>query len=284
MARDWVGVVVALERAYGHIVAEVSSNHCKLAFILLLPMNRNLSEFMEITGTSRKTAAKYLEDANNNLNKAVGDFLGSKVNSKLMTIFNKYRDTNTSIGIDGTLQYLEDLGIEPEDVKALILSYFLESESMGSFRKDAFLRNWDGVGAVTVEDMAKYLQLLKAEMCHLSEFQKLYTFTFDFLLENSHQKSLPYDLVIDYWKLLFGLIELDDETRKRIDQWYEFLETVKKPINKDTYLMFWEFVKEVMMVDAKGMKEYDEMASWPVIIDEYIEYLQENGLLGEIEG
>lgn len=245
-------------------------------------MNSNiLSEFMDITGTSKKVATKYLDEANYNLNKAVGDFLGAKVNSKLVQIFEKYNDSSTTIGIDGTLQYLEDMAIEPEDVRSLVLCYFLESPSVGCFRKDAFLRNWDSVGAFSLEQMASYIGGLTESMKKVPEFDKLYAFTFDFLLETPLQKSLAYDLVIDYWKLLFGLIEIDGDSAKRIGQWYEFLESIKRPINKDSYLMFWEFVKEVIMSDPVGMKEYDEMALWPVVIDEYIEYLQENGELGQ---
>ncbi|EGV61896.1 Scaffold-type E3 ligase [Yamadazyma tenuis] len=242
-----------------------------------------VNDFMEVTGTSRTTANKYLKKHAYNLNFAVEEYLGKQYNTNLYKLFEKYQETPDKIGIDGTLCYLEDLGIEPEDVRSLVLSHFLESESMGAFSKENFLQKWTEKNISTISQMKTYLNELTKNMATPSEFDELYGFTFNFLLETPTQRSLSPDLLIDYWKLLFDLVPLDEDVLHRIDQWYDFILKQEKPSNKDAYLMFWEFVKEVVKPDPGSLSGYDEMASWPVVIDEFIEYLQENNLLESTE-
>lgn len=43
--------------------------------------------------------------------------------------------------------------------------------------------------------------------------------------------------------------------------------------------MFYLFLKEVVLPDPENFKDYDEMAAWPSIVDEYIEYLRDTNLL-----
>lgn len=235
---------------------------------------------MEVTGTSKPTATKYLKKNDYDLNKAIDDYLGKKTyNPAISKIFDMYKESDDVISIDGTLQYLQDLGIEPEDIRSLVLSYFLHSPSMGTFNREDFLTAWESVGVVDLKAMTLYITQLTDSMGNIENFDKLYQFTFDYLIETPHQKTLGCDLLMDYWKLLFTLVDLK-ESQFRVDQWYEFLvKTEVRSLTKDSYFMFWEFVKEVIIPDPQTLQGYDEMASWPVVIDEFIEYLQESALL-----
>lgn len=251
--------------------------------------NRVINDFMEVTGTSKPTATKYLKQYEYNFNKALDQYLGKRTaNKQLLVLYEKYSQLDQdsdgeSIGIEGTLQYLTDLGIEPEDIRSLVLSYFLQSDSMGIIGKDQFLNNWDKVRVFNIKDMVTYIDELTQQMHLIDKFNDLYAYTFNFLLESPNQKLINGDIVVDYWKLLFSLlppeISQNHELFERINQLYDFILEHDKKISKDTYLMIWEFIKEVVIPDPKNLSAYDEMSSWPVLIDEFIEHLQEKKLL-----
>lgn len=70
--------------------------------------------------------------------------------------------------------------------------------------------------------------------------------------------------------------------QSRTDQWYTFIENVyKRPLSRDSWIMFYSFVLEIIFDDPTDMVKYSEMSSWPSVIDEYVEYLRESGLLKE---
>ncbi|CAH6723937.1 defective in cullin neddylation protein 1 [[Candida] jaroonii] len=237
-------------------------------------MNTLVNDFMAVTGTNRSMATKYLKDNNNHLQDAINDYLNRKQDPKLIKVFEKYCESDMStIEVNGTMNYLEDLGIEPEDIRSLILSYFLDSSSMGVFQREKFLNNWNKEKINNITDMKTFIDKLHDQYKDLERFQEIYEFVFGFLLEQPNQKLINYEIIIDYWKLMFEFLELPDKVNARISQWYEFIESQGKHLNRDTYVMWYEFVKEVIMEDAEGLGGYDEMSSWPSMVDEYVEYL-----------
>lgn len=251
-------------------------------------------QFADVTGCPVNDLTKWLEKNNWKIDEAIDAYLTNKSNSfsskrkqdaKVVAIFDKYKDSedDSIIGIEGTLQYIEDLGFDPDNVITLVLAYFLESPSMGVFYKDKFIQIWSQLKINTIPGMKTYIeQSLYKEQFLLEEsdyFKKVYDFTFEFLMENPGQKVLPYDLAIDYWRLLLldrvGL----QECGLRLQQWFDFIDSeYKRGFSQDTWRMFYLFVIEILKPDPETLKDYDEMSAWPSAIDEYIEYLRENDL------
>lgn len=92
---------------------------------------------------------------------------------KLGAIFDEYRDEDEESGalmtIEGTMSYCEALGVSPEDVVLLPLSFYLQSPTMGQFNRDAFINGWrtmaDGTKACdTVQGQKEYLPTLTKEL------------------------------------------------------------------------------------------------------------------------
>lgn len=52
------------------------------------------------------------------------------------------------IGIDGTIQYCEDLGVEPEDVVMLAVAWLTSAPSMGKFAKTGWIDGWKALKCV----------------------------------------------------------------------------------------------------------------------------------------
>ncbi|RCK64744.1 Defective in cullin neddylation protein 1 [Candida viswanathii] len=287
------------------------------------------TQFAELTGVTAATAKKYLEGARYDLaravdtyydrhpNKASAGSVGTpaeksdpKATAALNAVFDGYKDPNDTnqIDIDGTLRYLEDLQITPEDLSSLTLAYLLKSPKMGIFLRDSFIKVWEFNRCIDIASMRAFLtkfhnSLINGEQTYTdaltgepATFQKLYDFTFKFSLELEHQKVLDFDISIEYWRLLIPVIvsqyikennpmdeEYESKVDARVEQWFTFLTDseyiTKKSISHDSWSMFYLFLKEVVLPDPENFKDYDEMAAWPSIVDEFIEYLRDTQLL-----
>jgi DCN1-like protein 1/2 len=50
--------------------------------------------------------------------------------------------------MNGTMRYLETLGLDPEDPAVLVLAYCLRSPSLGIFSRQGFVEGWRSLGYV----------------------------------------------------------------------------------------------------------------------------------------
>ncbi|GAB1526977.1 Scaffold-type E3 ligase [Rhizoctonia solani] len=66
---------------------------------------------------------------------------------KLGALFDKYKDPDSAnIGINGTIQWCEDLGVDPEDVSLLAVACELKSPTVGEWTKNGFIDGWKRLG------------------------------------------------------------------------------------------------------------------------------------------
>ena len=87
---------------------------------------------------------------------------------------------------------------------------------------------------------------------------------------------MPKDVAVEYWNILFKTkkyaLKVSDS---RIESWLAFInagesDPRRQNISWDTWRMFYKFVEQYP--DDNSLKDtYDEMASWPLLIDEYYE-------------
>lgn len=227
-----------------------------------------------------------------NIEPAIDDFLSQSASApartredpQVVAIYDKYRDAadDSIIGIEGTLLYIDDLGLDPNDAITLVLAFFLDAPLVGVFYRDRFVQAWLRAGCSTLEAMRNHLRLTLWPQFSLSAayFKKVYNFTFEFLMENPGQKLLPYDLAIDYWRLLLVGRREFSGCLQRLAQWFQFIEEEhQRGFLRDTWQMFLLFVEDVMAKDPRALAAYDEMAAWPSVVDEYMEWLREHDLV-----
>lgn len=244
------------------------------------------NQLTSITGCSPAVATRLLEEHHWNLDAAVNAYLESDATKvaadpQVEAIFKQYASKSDpeTIDVDGVLRYLEDLEIEPEDPRSLTLAFFLEAPSMGVLPRGPFVNNWSQTRARSLKQMALYIDNFHTTIVRNDplQFVQLYNFAFDFLMESPDQRLLAVDTAIDYWKMLLVDRPEFDGCSTRFHQWFEYLDTHKKAVTKDTWRMVYLFFREVVAKDPEGLKDYDEMASWPSVVDEYIEWLRESG-------
>ncbi|SGZ50574.1 CIC11C00000004236 [Sungouiella intermedia] len=261
-------------------------------YIQQAPKAELKSQFCSITNSLPAVATKYLEKHKWDLLQALQTFYNQpaqtavpnkKVSKDLEAIFDKYKDPEspTIILIDGTLAYLEDLGFDPEDLVSLTLAYVLKSPQTGEFNRDVFLEVWSTLGISSIQGMKSHILAQHQSIADSpSEFEKFYQYVFDFVRGSDVRiKTIGYEDAVLYWKMLFSSRESLADALTMLNHWYTFIETNKRNISKDAWNMFYKFVIQVIVADPVNLTGYDEMSAWPSVVDEFMEWLQDNEIL-----
>ena len=106
-----------------------------------------------------------------------------------------------------------------------------------------------------------------------STYKQFYKWVFKHVREDEKKKSIPTDLAITLWQLVFTK---QKSSMPLLDLWLEFCDKVKdkdmKVISRDVWEQIYDFLKETKSIDS-----YDDAGgAWPVAVDEFIEWAQEN--------
>jgi len=181
---------------------------------------------------------------------------------------------DTSVAtMEGISKFSERIGIDPmEDVRILVLIWKMtngDTEKPAQISKTEWIR---GCQKLQVDSIAKFQNLLPSlEMGFLdqTEFKDFYKFCFQFNRQGTH-RTLDKDLVVALLRLVVtnGRIPSD-----RLETFCTFLETSSQNytrITLDQWTSFLDFSHE-----CEDLSTYDEANSaWPVLIDEYVEYME----------
>lgn len=245
------------------------------------------AQFIDVTHAKPAVATQFLEQADWDVDAALREYYNQNPpqDPKVGEIFDKYKSPENPdlILIDGTLEYLSDLGYDPEELKSLTVAYVLESPQTGEFHRNAFVRVWLTLGVNTIQGMRQYVdekQLLMERS--VEEFEPFYQFLFEFVRgSDSRIKVIGFEEAIIYWQMLLDL--RFPTSGERLQQWYEFVQETKKSITRDSWNMFFKFVVQVIESDPLSLSAYDETSAWPSVVDEFMEWLEESGKLQKSE-
>lgn len=187
--------------------------------------------------------------------------------AKILAMFELYKDTEEDcILADGIERFCVDLEVKPEEFIVLVLAWKFGAETMCEFTRTEFVQ---GCKAMKVDSMkgiqSKFPELL-AEVHDRQAFKDLYRWTYKFGLDSaSGQRTLPTDMAISLWKLVFSQNE-----PPVLQRWLEFLEKHSsiRGIPKDTWDMFLNFTEQV----GEELSSYDDTEAWPSLLDDFVEY------------
>jgi len=107
-------------------------------------------------------------------------------------------------------------------------------------------------------------------------FTRVYKYTFQ-LAKQGNQKTIPLDMAIPYWSLLFSstasAIKWSTPSAPWLEWWTEFLNTEwKRAVNKDVWNETLRFAQESLQDQALSF--WSEEASWPSVIDEFVGWVK----------
>ncbi|CAL1540624.1 unnamed protein product [Lymnaea stagnalis] len=187
--------------------------------------------------------------------------------AKILSLFELYRDKNEDcILADGIERFCMDLEVKPEEFIVLILAWKFGAETMCEFSRAEFSQGCKAMRVDSLKGIQNKFPDLLNEVRDKQVFKDLYRWTYKFGLDSaSGQRTLPTDMAISLWKLVFSQNE-----PPVLHRWLEFLEkhTSIRGIPKDTWDMFLNFTEQV----GEDLSSYDDTEAWPSLLDDFVEF------------
>ncbi|KAG6572482.1 DCN1-like protein 2, partial [Cucurbita argyrosperma subsp. sororia] len=238
-------------------------------------------QFMAITGTSEKVAHQALKASDWHLEGAF-DVFYSQPQIKAFTdsrhleeLYNRYKDPYVDMILaDGISLLCNDLQVDPQDIVMLVVSWHMKANTMCEFSKQEFIGGLQALGIDSLERFRERIPYMNSELKDEQKFREIYNFAFGWAKEKG-QKSLALDTAIGMWQLLFA-----EKQWPLVDHWCQFLQARhNKAISRDTWSQLLEFARTV----EPTLSNYDAEGAWPYLIDEFVEYLNENGIVQTVQ-
>jgi len=186
-------------------------------------------------------------------------------------------DCPDSADMEGISKLCSLVSLDPyEDIRVLVLLHKLgANKKPAEIQREEFISGSCSLGFDSVEKLKEIIPSLDTGFLDMDEFRDFYKFCFQFNRAGTH-KTLDKDLVI---ALLNMTLTADSPPRipsTRLSTFCEFLETTKDEsytkITLDQWRSFLDFSLEFKDDTFDG---YDEGESaWPVLIDEYVEFME----------
>jgi len=186
-------------------------------------------------------------------------------------LFEHYRDLSEEdcISIGGIERLCADLGLEPDDFLVLLFAWQCSAATMCCLTRLEFVTGCRLLKATATDAILSRLKDLAINVQRDSNmFHDLYRWAYGFALDTSVlQRSLPVDIAIAMWRLVFSGA---DTVPKILPRWFEFLEKRDDVqfISRDTWEMFLVFVTKI----GDDLDSYDETEAWPSLLDDFVEY------------
>lgn len=188
--------------------------------------------------------------------------------TKINQLFDQYKDSlEDTILAEGIENLCNDLQLNPDDFKVLVLAWKLNASQMCRFTKPEFVQGLKDMKTDSIKSVQLKLSEIITDLNRESEqYKDLYRFTFKFGLDvSSGQRILPTDIAVVLWRLVFTSNE-----PPILDRWLAYLENNPhiRGIPKDTWYMFLNFCEFV----GNDLSSYDDTEAWPSLFDDFVEY------------
>lgn len=171
------------------------------------------------------------------------------------------------LGPDGMEKFCEDIGVEPENIVMLALAWKLQAQNMGFFKVDEWMNGMTDLQCDCIAKLQSKLEYLRSFLADPVTFKSIFRFAFDFAKEEN-QRSLDIDTAKIMLTLLLGG---QWPLQSSFTQFIEQQQGRYKVINKDQWCNVLEFSRTI----HPDLTNYDEDGAWPVMLDEFVEWLKE---------
>eukprot|EP00698_Gefionella_okellyi_P002443 TRINITY_DN1229_c1_g1_i1.p1 TRINITY_DN1229_c1_g1~~TRINITY_DN1229_c1_g1_i1.p1 ORF type:complete len:393 (-),score=85.64 TRINITY_DN1229_c1_g1_i1:17-1195(-) len=200
--------------------------------------------------------------------------LGPEGLKKLEKLFDKYKQlgikegdstTNDAVQPMGLTKFCEDLGMDPDGIDFLMLSWKLNTKTPYEVSRMEFLGGFDALNAADIAPMKKRMNEVRTEMNDIRVFRKFYQFCFDFVKPTPTAKGIDLETASATWSSVLS-------TRfKLLPQFMDYTATLppKTTVSRDTWKMLLEFAEKI----GSDIKKYAADDAWPVMIEEFYEWM-----------
>ena len=193
------------------------------------------------------------------------EFSESRVNK----LFDKYKDGGEdAILAEGMEKFCVDLMVHPAEFIVLVLAWKFQANTMCRFTRTEFVQGCKSIKADCIKAIQSRFPDIRHEVVDETKFKDLYRFTFNFGLDSEGgQRTLPCDIAIPLWKLVF-----ENNEPPLLERWCDFLVANQtRGISRDTWQMFLNFTEVI----GDNLDNYDDNEAWPSLFDDFVEYERE---------
>lgn len=168
------------------------------------------------------------------------------------------------IGPEGVETLCKDLMVEPENISLLVLAWKMGAKQMGYFSLQEWLHGLTELQCDSLSKLKDKLGYLHSLLLDSCSFKSIYRYAFDFSRDKD-QRSLD----IETAKAMLGLLLGKQWTL--LNLFFQFLDQSRyRVLNKDQWCNILEFSRAV----DTDLKNYDVDGAWPVMLDEFVEWLK----------
>lgn len=171
------------------------------------------------------------------------------------------------IGIEGIERLCEEIGVDTQDVVVLVLSWYMRAREMCVFTREEWGRGMAALQCTQVSELRERVGDMRDALEDWKFFCAVYKWTFSFAKEND-QKSLGKEEAMGLWPILLA------KRWSLVDSFVVFMGTVReRVVSRD----LWQELLEFLITGAFGadLGPYLENEAWPVLLDDFLEWLQE---------
>jgi len=137
-------------------------------------------------------------------------------------------------GIYGDMmdKFLQELGVDPEDINSLILPWLLDAETIGEFHKEEFVEGLKKIKCETLQALKDKIVSSRAQLKDEKAFKNFYMYIFDYAKGGDKVKVLDLDFAIVLWNMTIK------DKFKYLDIWMQFLKVIPRFITSSISLQF----------------------------------------------
>ncbi|OWR46191.1 DCN1-like protein 4 [Danaus plexippus] len=168
------------------------------------------------------------------------------------------------LGPEGMEKFCQDLGVDPENVVMLVIAYKMGAKQMGYFTQEEWIKGLTELQCDNVQKLQNKLEHLRGLLNDPHIFKAIYRYSYDFARDKD-QRSLDTATA----RALLGVLLPRWALRPALG---EFLARGRRyrVVNRDQWCNILEFSRTV---DAQ-LVAYDADGAWPVMLDEFVEWLR----------
>ncbi|WCJ29853.1 hypothetical protein M5689_011456 [Euphorbia peplus] len=194
----------------------------------------------------------------------------SKEVKQIDSLFDSYVNKSLDmIDPEGVEALCSDLKVEYTDVRILMLAWKMKAKQQGYFTQEEWRTGLKALQASSITKLKKALPELEKEVGTEENFKDFYSFAFRYCLTEEKQKSVEVESICELLNMV-----LRPQFHSMVDSLIEYLKIQSdyKVINLDQWTNILRFCKEISFPDFKN---YDANEAWPLIIDNFVDWMKE---------
>ena len=185
--------------------------------------------------------------------------------------------TPDQIGAEGTMAYLQDVGVSLEEPAMLAVLTQVKAPTMGELVKNDFINGWEELSADNLDKQRSHVARFRSSLRNNPDFfQRVYRHSF-FLARSPSQKSVALDAAVEFWRMLFSPSNGLAWSSHGFDFLEHFITFVqdkwKKSIGKDLWDQTLLFARRT--IDDPSLSWWNELESaWPSVLDDFANHIK----------